>query len=121
MHGEGFRFDGVLERDVQGGELPQGVDRARHIGQPTPQDGQIVPEDRHIGEFFGQLGEPLGGFPPAEVRQGLHGRLEAPAQAPLGRRPQRRVVLEDQGEPAGPVHLQEPFGRRRVVVGQEHL
>ncbi len=122
VHGEGFRFDGVFGRHVQGGELPQGVDRARHVGQPTPQDGQIVPEDRHIGEFFGQLGESLGGLPPAEVRQGLQGRLEAPRPGrPLGRRPQRRIVLEDQGEPAGPVHLEEPFSRRGIVVGQEHL
>ena len=92
------------------------------IGQPTPHDGQIVPEDRHIGEFFGQLGEPLGGFLPAEVRQGLHGRLEAPRPGrPLRGRPQRRIVLEDQGEPRARFRLQQPFRRRRIVVGQEHL
>ena len=81
-----------------------------------------MPNDRHVGEFFGQLGESLGRFLPAEVRQRLHGRFEALGPGgPLRSRPQRRIVLQDQGEPAGPIQAQEPFRRRGIVVGQEHL
>ena len=73
------------------GELLKSLACSGLVGQPTTNQGQVVPHGRGIGHFGRQSGQAIGRFLPLGLLQGSNGRFELRPPGGIGRARQHRA------------------------------
>ena len=105
------------------GELLQGLACPGLVGQPTANQGQVVPHGGGVGHFGRQSGQAIGRFLPLGLLQGSNGRFELRPPGGVGRaRQHRRIALQQQGNLGGTIDVNQPFHGLaifRIQRGQE--